>query len=82
MADAGNCLILQVYEHDSRDAIINSGVNSFPTFHFYCNGGKVDECRGANIQNVEQRVQQHKGSARCVSSPGGGEEPFILRFVF
>lgn len=41
-----------------------AGVRSMPTFHFYCGGAKVDECRGANIQAVEQRVLQHKGAAR------------------
>lgn len=61
--------LFQVYEHNSRDAIIASGVRSFPTFHFYCGGGKVDECRGANIQAVEQKAMQHKGSARYSSSP-------------
>lgn len=57
----------QVYEHNSRDAIIASGVRSFPTFHFYLGGAKIDECRGANIAQVEQKVNQHKAAARCVS---------------
>lgn len=59
---------VQVYEHNSREAIISSGVRSFPTFHFYRDGAKVDECRGANIQAVEQKAMQHKGSARFVVS--------------
>lgn len=61
--------VCQVYEHNSRDAIIAAGVRAFPTFHFYVGGGKVDEYRGANIQAVEQKVLQHKASARC----GGGQ---------
>lgn len=56
----------QVYEHNSRDAIMASGVRSFPTFHFYLGGAKVDECRGANIAQVEQKVNQHKAAARYV----------------
>lgn len=53
-----------MYEHNSRDAIIASGVKAFPTFHFYAGGSKVDESRGANIQVVEQKALQHKASAR------------------
>ncbi|CAM9475300.1 unnamed protein product, partial [Ectocarpus sp. 8 AP-2014] len=56
---------VKVYEHNSRDAIIASGVRSFPTFHFYLGGAKVDECRGANIAKVEQKANQHQAAARC-----------------
>ncbi|CAN0023014.1 unnamed protein product, partial [Discosporangium mesarthrocarpum] len=49
----------QVYEHNCREAIVSAGVRSFPTFHFYVDGRKVDQCSGANIRAVEQRVLQH-----------------------
>lgn len=62
--------VFQVYEHSSRDAIIASGVRSFPTFHFYLGGAKIDECRGANIAQVEQKVNQHKAAARYVVECG------------
>lgn len=61
----GGFSLSQVYEHNSRDAIIASGVRSFPTFHFYLGGAKVDECRGANIAKVEQKANQHQAAARC-----------------
>lgn len=57
--------VCQMYEHNSREAIIAAGVDAYPTFHFYVGGGKVDECRGANIQAVERKTLQHKASARC-----------------
>eukprot|EP00752_Nemacystus_decipiens_P003103 g2874.t1 len=60
---------IKVYEHNSRDAIIASGVRSFPTFHFYLGGAKVDECRGARIAQVEQKVNQHKGAASAAAGP-------------
>ncbi|CAN0115449.1 unnamed protein product [Ectocarpus sp. 12 AP-2014] len=67
---------VKVYEHNSRDAIIASGVRSFPTFHFYLGGAKVDECRGANIANVEQKANQHQAAA----SSAGGPVMVKLRF--
>lgn len=54
----------QVYDHNSRDVMISLGIRSLPTFHFYANGSKVDECRGASIRSVEQRVDLHRGSGR------------------
>eukprot|EP00903_Cladosiphon_okamuranus_P017573 g16186.t1 len=60
---------VKVYEHNSRDAIVASGVISFPTFHFYLGGAKIDECRGANIAQVEQKVNQHKAAASATGGP-------------
>ncbi|CAM9150392.1 unnamed protein product [Scytosiphon promiscuus] len=67
---------VKVYEHNSRDAIMASGVRSFPTFHFYLGGAKVDECRGANIAQVEQKASQHMAAA----SAAGGPVMIKLRF--
>ncbi|CAM9575191.1 unnamed protein product [Hapterophycus canaliculatus] len=60
---------VKVYEHNSRDAIMASGVRSFPTFHFYLGGAKVDECRGANIAQVEQKSNQHMAAASAAGGP-------------
>eukprot|EP00611_Tribonema_gayanum_P022563 TRINITY_DN454_c0_g1_i2.p1 TRINITY_DN454_c0_g1~~TRINITY_DN454_c0_g1_i2.p1 ORF type:complete len:1026 (+),score=334.69 TRINITY_DN454_c0_g1_i2:184-3261(+) len=47
----------KVWEHQCRELIMSCGVRSFPTFHFYVSGNKVDEMSGARGQQLEQKVQ-------------------------
>lgn len=54
-----------------------NGVSAFPTFQYFLNGNKVDELKGANARELENKIIQHRGNARGVfdgpgTSLGGG----------
>ena len=41
-----------------------AGVQSYPTFHFYLNGARVDEVVGGDRRALEDKVQQHRVTPR------------------
>lgn len=43
--------------------IASQRISAFPTFHFYVNGQKVDEMKGADSRTLENKVNQHKTSS-------------------
>lgn len=56
-----------------------NGVGAFPTFQYFLNGNKVDELKGANARELENKIIQHKANAKGVfDGPGatlGGGAP-------
>jgi hypothetical protein len=48
-----------------------NGVNAFPTFQYFLNGNKVDELKGANAKELENKIIQHRKNARGVFDGAG-----------
>ena len=40
-----------------------AGVKTFPTFHLYVNGHKIDEVIGADVDALKRAVQAHRPKA-------------------
>jgi len=59
-------IFLKVDVDECQDTAASQGVSAMPTFILYRNKAKVDRIQGANILNLEAKIQQHIGS--------GGEE--------
>lgn len=64
-------VFLKVNAETNKDISSRSNVKSFPTFHFYINGAKVDEMSGANPQKLENMVTTLKASAGQPSFASG-----------
>ncbi|CAN0359412.1 unnamed protein product [Discosporangium mesarthrocarpum] len=57
-------LFLKVVEGNNKELVMTCGIRSFPTFHFYLEGQKLDQVVGANIQAVASKVEEHKRKVR------------------
>lgn len=67
-------VFLKVDADQNQDIIASQGIRAFPTFHFFINGLKIDEMRGANSTELENKINQHKGSASGGSFTGVGHK--------
>ncbi|TMW69850.1 hypothetical protein Poli38472_002006 [Pythium oligandrum] len=52
-------LFLKVDVDEMKDIARSSGVNAMPTFHFYKNGNRVNELRGADKNGLEEGVKKY-----------------------
>lgn len=64
-------VFLKVNAEANRDIAQRCNIRSYPTFHFFINGMKVDEMSGANPQKLENMVISLKATATGVPAFGG-----------
>jgi len=64
-------VFLKVNAEANRDIAEKCNIRSYPTFHFYVNGTKVDQLSGANSQKLENMVVSLKATATGVPTFGG-----------
>lgn len=50
----GECVLVK----ENLDKKLSQGITGIPTFHFFVQGRKVDEVVGANLQEVEDKLNQ------------------------
>eukprot|EP01084_Bolivina_argentea_P233078 392630_1 len=54
-----NAIFIKVDVDRNRTLAQNKKIAAMPTFHFYKNGNKVDEMRGANVSKLEELILKH-----------------------
>uniref|UniRef100_A0AAZ3QMY9 Thioredoxin domain-containing protein n=1 Tax=Oncorhynchus tshawytscha TaxID=74940 RepID=A0AAZ3QMY9_ONCTS len=52
-----NVVFLKVDVDDAADVAQHCDIKCMPTFHFYKNGGKVDDFSGANQATLEEKIK-------------------------
>ena len=62
------------------------GVQAMPTFLFLVNGQEVDRIRGANVQELEEKIIQHMNTAKTAAKKSqfaatASEREFLERFA-
>jgi thioredoxin len=57
-------MFIKIEEKEGREVMQEVGISAFPTFHFYLEGVKVHELRGANQQAITQAIIQYKAQAK------------------
>lgn len=66
-------IFIKVDVDKNQELVQECQVSAFPTFHFFVNGNKVDEMRGANPSALESKVTSLKVSAGPYSFEGKGQ---------
>ncbi|XP_063776818.1 thioredoxin-like [Pseudophryne corroboree] len=60
LADKYPCVLLYKVDVDEAEDIAGAnGIKAMPTFHFYKNGAKIEELRGADPAKLEALVAKH-----------------------
>ena len=55
-----DCIFLSVDVDDNEDITAENDVSAMPTFHFIRDGETIDQVVGANADEVERKIKQHK----------------------
>jgi hypothetical protein len=58
--------------HSVQDVIMSQGIRAFPTFQFLINSKVIDEMKGANPTELENKVNQHLSKGGTSSFSGTG----------
>ncbi|ODN02890.1 Thioredoxin-like protein 1 [Orchesella cincta] len=73
-------LFLGVDVDQCRETAMQQGVTAMPTFILYRNRQKVDQCKGANPPELEEKIRKHYGKAEATdphaAGPGGMADIF------
>ena len=78
-----NVKFIKVDVEKVEEVAQEKGISAMPTFQFYVKGTQVDEMKGANVEMLESKIQQHqvdvnpfgasKGFTLGASSSGSGD---------